>query len=83
MIVLYQEVLSIVLASAIEFNRFCIVLGFDSIVVTYGMLPIAKFRRLSNNGGRLEFSFVIMLISPSSHANMAAVSLFGVTTWPS
>ena len=39
MILLYQEVVSIV--STIEFNRFYIVLGFGSIVLAYGILLIA------------------------------------------
>ena len=39
MILLYQEVVSIV--SDIEFDRFYIVLGFSSIVLAYGILLIA------------------------------------------
>ena len=38
MILLYQEVVSIV--SDIEFNRFYIVFGFGSIVLAYGILLI-------------------------------------------
>ena len=74
----YQEGFSIVLS--IEFNRLCIVLGLSCIVEAFLMLLRVSDTRLSR--WRLIKVFVVfMLVSPTSLANMVAVSLFCYPTW--
>ena len=68
-----------------------LILNSTVFILFWGLAPLfwpmGSYSLLSSdvlkNGGRLEFSFVFMLISPTSLANMATMSLFGASTWPS